>query len=203
MKKRMICIFVLFAAVLTLTLSAAALLQRDQQRLAEKLIRLHVVARSDSAHDQAVKLAVRDAVLAETERLTAGTAAPRAELAAGLDEIAHAAEQTLTALGEDAQVQVRLGKERFSTRVYDTFSLPAGVYESLRVTIGEGNGHNWWCVVFPSLCMTASMDELELAAEAAGFSDQELRLITGEGGGYVVRFKLLELLQQLKAALFS
>lgn len=203
MKKRMICIFVLFAAVLTLTLSAAALLQRDQQRLAEKLIRLHVVARSDSAHDQAVKLAVRDAVLAEAERLTAGTAAPRAALAAGLDEIAHAAEQTLTALGEDAQVQVRLGKERFSTRVYDTFSLPAGVYESLRVTIGEGNGHNWWCVVFPSLCMTASMDELELAAEAAGFSDQELRLITGEGGGYVVRFKLLELLQQLKAALFS
>ncbi len=199
----MICIFVLFAAVLTLTLSAAALLQRDQQRLAEKLIRLHVVARSDSAHDQAVKLAVRDAVLAEAERLTAGAAAPRAALAAGLDEIAHAAEQTLTALGEDVQVQVRLGKERFSTRVYDTFSLPAGVYESLRVTIGEGNGHNWWCVVFPSLCMTASMDELELAAEAAGFSGQELRLITGEGGGYVVRFKLLELLQQLKAALFS
>lgn len=203
MKKRMIYIFAAFAAVLTLTLSAAALLQRDQQRLAEKLIRLHVVARSNSAHDQAVKLAVRDAVLAEAEKLTAGTDAPRAALAAGLDEIARAAERTLAVLGEDAQVRVRLGKEEFSTRVYDTFALPAGVYESLRVTIGEGNGHNWWCVVFPSLCMTASMDELELAAEAAGFSGQELRLITGESGGYVVRFKLLELLQQLKTTLFS
>lgn len=203
MRKRMICILSVFTAVLTLTLSAAALLQRDQQRLAEKLIRLHVVARSDSAHDQAVKLAVRDAVLAEAEKLTAGTDAPRAALAAGLDEIARAAERTLAALGEDAQVRVRLGKEQFSTRVYDTFALPAGVYESLRVTIGEGNGHNWWCVVFPSLCMTASMDELELAAEAAGFSGQELRLITGESGGYVVRFKLLELLQQLKTTLFS
>ena len=77
----------------------------------------------------------------------------------------------------------------------------AGIYESLRVTIGEGEGHNWWCVVFPSICLTASMDELELAAQTAGFSDGEIRLITGADEGFVLKFRALELLQRLKALL--
>ena len=98
---------------------------------------------------------------------------------------------------------MQLGKEVFPTREYDTFKLPAGVYESLRVSIGEAEGHNWWCVVFPSICLTASMDELEQAAEAAGLTDSELLLITGESEGYVLKFKVLELLQQLKAAIFG
>ena len=118
-----------------------------------------------------------------------------------LDEIAQAAQTCLSELGEDAPVRVRLGKELFPTREYETFALPAGVYESLRVTIGEGEGHNWWCVVFPSICLTASMDELELAAQTAGFSDGEIRLITGADEGFVLKFRALELLQRLKALL--
>ena len=194
--RRKIYIWVLILAVLIT--GGLAVLQTAQQQLAGKLIRLHVVARSDSPHDQQVKLSVRDAVLAAAGRLIDGAPDPRAALAAGLDEIALVAQKRLCELGEDAQVRVRLGRERFPTREYDTFSLPAGVYESLRVTIGDGEGHNWWCVVFPSICLTASMDELEQAAQTAGFTDGEIRLITGEDEGFALKFKLLELLQKLK-----
>lgn len=184
-----------------LMLLSALALQAEQVRLSQKLIRLHVVAASDSAHDQAVKLSVRDAVLAQADTLMRGKQDARAALANGLDSLAQAAQTRLTELGEEKTVTVRLGKERFPTREYDTFALPAGVYESLRVTIGEGAGHNWWCVVFPSICLTASMDELELAAQTAGLTQGELRLITGEEKGFVLKFRALELLEKLKAFL--
>ena len=196
MKKRVISIVLLFAAVLGVALCAA--LQLSQQRLSGKLIRLHVVANSDSAVDQAVKLRVRDAVLLQAQRILAGADEPRGALSDNLDKIASSARQTLDSLGCREPVRVSLGKELFPTREYETFSLPAGVYESLRVSIGEGAGHNWWCVVFPSICMTASMDDLTEAAEAAGFTDGEIRLITEENEGYHLKFKTLELFQKLK-----
>lgn len=173
-------------------------MQAQQARLSSKLIRLHVVAQSDSAHDQAIKLRVRNAVLARAEQLMEGAEDAHAALKAGLPEIAQAAEETLLELGETRTVRVRLGKERFPTREYETFALPAGVYESLRVTIGDGKGHNWWCVVFPSICLTASMDEMELAAQVAGITDGELRLITGDTMDFRLKFRTLELLEKIK-----
>ena len=151
---------------------SAAVLQTEQQKLSEKLIRLHVVANSDSAHDQQIKLRVRDAILEKTQPLLRGADDPCGALEAHLDEIAQAAQTCLSELGEDAPVRV-----------------------------GQGEGHNWWCVVFPSICLTASMDELELAAQTAGFSDGEIRLITGADEGFVLKFRALELLQRLKALL--
>lgn len=177
-------------------------LQRSQQALAEKLIRLHVVANSDTEADQQQKLLVRDAVLSAAEKLMQDAEDPKEALKAGLDDMARAAEKTLRASGCTDAVRVRLGKEVFPTRDYETFSLPAGVYTSLRVELGEGRGHNWWCVIFPSLCMTASMDDLRAAAVSAGFTQGEVSLITEAGGGYVLRFKLLELLQKMKNFLF-
>ena len=99
-------------------------------------------------------------------------------------------------------VQVTMGQERFPTRYYDSFALPAGVYTSLRVTIGDGAGKNWWCVAFPSLCLRAASD-LEEAAAAAGFTEEEIELITGEENGYILKFRILELLEQLKEAIFE
>ena len=100
--------------------------------------------------------------------------------------------------GNGEAVTVSLKKELFPTRDYDTFSLPSGVYTALRVNIGQAQGHNWWCVVFPNLCMTASMEELEDAASVAGLSDGEVRLITEESEGYVLKFKSIEILQSIK-----
>ena len=199
MKKRYItAVCCLLAAVLT---SLCASLQAQQQRLAEKLIRLHVVANSDTREDQRVKLLVRDAVLETANGLLRDAQNPEAALQTGLPELERAANEKLASLGCEETASVSLRRELFPTREYETFALPAGIYESLRVTIGEGEGHNWWCVVFPSICLTASMDELELAAQTAGFSDGEIRLITGADEGFVLKFRALELLQRLKALL--
>ena len=82
---------------------------------------------------------------------------------------------------------MELGRETYPTREYETFSLPAGVYTSLRITLGAGGGRNWWCVVYPPLC-TAGVE----TAQEAALSDDDIKLITGDGGGYVLRFRLLE-----------
>ena len=139
--------------------------------------------------EQAVKLQVRDAVLAYLEpQLADVTDIGAAEqlIAGDLDGIARAAQ---AAAGERL-VRVTLGPEHYPTRDYGTFALPAGVYTSLRVTLGAGAGHNWWCVIFPPLCAQAA-GLSEQAVQA--LSDDDVRLVTESDGGYVVRFRLLEL----------
>lgn len=173
-----------------------------QERLAEKTVRLHVVANSDSEEDQAQKLAVRDAVLPVIAELTADCIdAQQAKevLSAHLPEIRAAA---LSASGGQA-VTASLTDEAFPTRNYDTFTLPAGTYPSLRIRIGASQGHNWWCVVFPSLCTAATSDALEQCAAVGGFDETETELITGGEEAYKIRFKCFEWLQDLIAFLQS
>ena len=184
--------FILFAAALLAGLTAtAAAIQMDQQVLASKLVRLHVVANSDSQQDQELKLKVRDAVLDVAGGLNI------TELENSIPQIRTAARDCLRTLGSSYSVDVSLLPERFPTRYYDTFSLPSGVYTALRVTIGEGAGQNWWCVTFPSICFQASIDDLKTTAAAAGFSSEEIALITGDNE-YVLKFKSIELLDALK-----
>ena len=198
MKKRISALILI--ATLALGLLGCAVLQAGQRQLAAKLIRLHVVANSDSDEDQAVKLRVRDAVLQAAQPYVTGPDAEGA-LAENLGALERAAAKALRSLGREDAVSVTLQNEAFPTRAYETFSLPAGVYRTLRVTIGAGDGHNWWCVVFPTLCTAASLDELETAAAAGGFSEGEVKLITGAEDGYVLKFRILELLEALKARL--
>ena len=131
----------------------------------------------------------RDAVLAYLEPQLQGVTdigAAEQIIAGDLDGIARAAQ---TAAGE-RPVRVTLGAEHYPTRDYGTFALPAGVYTSLRVTLGAGEGHNWWCVIFPPLCaQAAGLSEQTVQA----LSDDDVRLVTESDGGYVVRFRLLEL----------
>ena len=199
MKKRIIPL--ILTALCVLTLITGAVLARQQQTLAGKLVRLHVVANSDSDDDQAAKLRVRDAVLDMTQTILRDADDPVAALGAHLAEIEQAAGEALRENGSALPVTVALQNELFPRRDYDTFSLPAGVYRTLRVTIGAGEGHNWWCVVFPALCMSASADELEQAAETAGITDSELRLITEDGAAYKLKFRTVELFEQLREKL--
>ena len=197
MKKRIISLVLLGISVLTVT--ACAALQAQSQRMAEKIIRLHVVANSDSDVDQAVKLRVRDAVLREAQNVLSDASDAKQAITAQLPALEAAANAELRRQGSGDTACVSFRRELFPTRDYDTFSLPSGVYQSLRVTIGKGEGHNWWCVVFPTLCTAASFDEFESAAASGGFTDGELRLITGADEGYVLKFKTLEWLEKLKA----
>ena len=99
--------------------------------------------------------------------------------------------------------KVSLRRELFPTRDYETFRLPAGVYRTLRVTIGAGEGHNWWCVVFPALCLPANAEDFEAVCEAAGFTEGEISALTEDSGEIEVEFKTLELLGKLKKILWD
>ena len=173
----------------------------DSRELREGLLRLHVVGASDSQEDQEVKLLVRDAVLASLEEGLADLTDPEAAydyVARMLPKVKAAADRCLQEAGFSDTVTVSLTEEAFPTRNYDTFSLPAGVYQALRVVIGEGEGKNWWCVVFPQLCM-AGEDFVETAS-VAGLSPELTGTLEGE---YEIRFWLLEKWGEMKNRIFQ
>ena len=186
MKRSTICLLSLLFALAATAAWAAADAHETQENLAGKLIRLHVLANSDSQADQAVKLQVRDAVLEAAE----------AQLTELLPELEAMASSALAENGFDYPVQAALTWEDYPTREYDTFTLPAGRYLSLRVRLGEGAGQNWWCVVFPPLCLSATTEDFTDSAQTAGMTEEEVALITQESEGYVVRFKIIELVEQ-------
>lgn len=175
-------------------------LHREQTQIAEQVLRLHIVANSDTASDQELKLAVRDALLPEIRRLT-GACQTRSQaekaVADAFSLLRQTAVQTLRDRGCADPVELTLGTEQFPGRDYETFSLPAGAYRTLRVTIGSGQGHNWWCVAFPALC-DAAASELDQALEAVRLSGTERDLITGEDLTVELKFRSLELWNKLR-----
>ena len=199
-KSRLHAVELLLLTAVGVFLLSGALSLQTQSALADKVVRLHVLANSDSEADQSLKLTVRDAVLAETEVLLEGvenrdTAAQ--VLRAQLPQLRRTAERTMAEQGSHYPVEVRLETAEFPTKTYDGFALPAGEYLALRVLIGEAAGQNWWCVVFPPLC-SAAASEVGETAVAAGLSGEQVRLITEEEG-YVLKFKCVELWQQLRS----
>lgn len=182
-------------AALCLALCAGTWAQGRQAALSSRLVRLHVIAASDDEYEQALKLRVRDAVLEYLEPELAGvedSAAARERISGLLSGIARAA----ASAAEGRGVTVTLSREDYPTRQYEGFALPAGEYDSLRVIIGEGQGRNWWCVVFPPLC-TDSVGNTEVLAAMSG---DDYGIIS-ESEGYELRFRTLELWGELRAML--
>lgn len=181
---------------LSVTLLWGAVSLHRQETLSRKMIRLHVIANSDSDADQALKLRVRDAVLTRaTELLTQSedVADAWARLDTSLPDLERAAS---AGCGGAYPVRAELGEAEFPLKEYDGFALPAGRYPALRVVIGKGAGRNWWCVVYPPLC-TAACTDMEQVAIDAGLSGDDVKLITEEDG-YVLRFRAVELWQRLR-----
>ena len=180
-----------------------ARLDGAQAALADRVIRLHVLANSDSAEDQALKLRVRDRVLAEAETcLTPGITREETEelLRAHLYDLAAAGAEVVGAAGYDYPVTASLVHNYwFPTKTYTDFALPAGQYTALRIEIGAGAGQNWWCVVFPPLCLGSVTETVEDAAAAGAFTEGQVSLITGESEGYLVKFKAIELWEEFMA----
>ena len=197
------CLKRLGICLLTVCLLWGFLIVADKQTLQNELIRLHVVAASDSEYDQALKLQVRDAVvnsLQENMQNVADAAQAKAYLQENLPKIEALANRVLREVGCSDVATVSLQLEEFATRYYDTFTLPAGIYEALRITIGEGTGHNWWCVVFPTLCVGATVEEFEETAQCAGLSDSLTAALAGDED-YEIRFFLLGALGRLETFL--
>ena len=176
---------------LCISLCACTWAEGRRQVISSGLIRLHVIAASDDDAEQALKLRVRDDVLEylspKLDEVSDSDEA-RQIIKSELPNIRKAAERS----AEGREIQVSLSEEYYPTREYESFSLPAGRYQSLRVIIGEGEGHNWWCVVFPPLCISAA--EQEKAMDA--MSDEERGIIT-EAEGYEIKFRLVELWGEL------
>ena len=190
--------------VIFLSVFCAGIL-RDRAALNRNILRLHVVAASDSREDQEVKLQVRDAILDYCGGELASVQDPEAAkvyLLENLSAMEAVANDTLRNAGFPDTARVTLCREAFDTRHYDTFSLPAGVYESLRVTIGPGQGHNWWCVVFPTLCLPETSEGFEEVAAEAGMEAALACALAGEEG-YEVRFFLLDVLGRLENMWFE
>jgi len=172
----------------------------QQTELSGKMIRLHVIANSDTAEDQQLKLAVRDeilrratAILEQAEDMTAA----QQRLREALPELEQEARAVMTEAGYSYTVSARLEETEFPRKLYEGFALPGGKYLALRVIIGAGAGENWWCVVFPPLCTTAATDWEETAI-CAGLEEEDISLITEETPGYVLKFRSLELWEEFR-----
>ena len=158
----------------------------------ENLIRFHVLANSDSEEDQALKLKVRDKVISYLKpKLEDSESISQSEkiILNEKDKLMDICKETIKQNGYNYDVSINLGYSKFPTKQYSSVVLPAGEYKSLKIIIGKGQGKNWWCVVFPSLCLSAVTEE---SLQTAGLSHQEYALISEESQPYTIRFKAVE-----------
>ena len=172
---------------------------RQADNLYGSVIRIHVLANSDEKADQERKLLVRDRILSFVkENFSESTSRKEAaeEIEKNIPQIISLAEDTLKEAGSDEKVEAVLDREYYPTRQYEDFALPAGEYLSLRVMIGEASGQNWWCVLFPPICINSAL-ETDEALMKAGMSEKNVSTVTKKKG-YVYRFKILELWQKSK-----
>ena len=159
-----------------------------------------MLANSDSEEDQALKLKVRDSILDQMEDSMKNCTTvedAKKSLEESKDEILNTAKNCINSLGYDYDVVVELGEEQYPTRVYENVSLPAGAYYSVRVKIGEGEGKNWWCVLFPPLCVSSAIADNKDELASVGLTPNEVNILTNsEEPEYEIKFKFLEFLKK-------
>ncbi len=175
-----------------------------EEQIYDSVLRLHVLANSDSEQDQALKLCVRDRVIELSDKLcsNAGSLDAAAQIVLeNMENIYDVAKAEITRLGYDYEVEIRLSREQYPRKTYASLCFPSGEYLSLQVLIGNAEGQNWWCVLYPPLCLDAasSYENNEDAFIAVGLTEQQYKIITEtKNPTYRARFKILELLNSGK-----
>ncbi len=167
------------------------------ERISDDVFRLHILANSDSKEDQQLKLKVRDAVLAESQSLFLGCSSLNEIIGVcrkNLDFFAETARKCILENGYDYDVNVFVDREYFNTREYESITLPSGIYNALKIEIGEAKGKNWWCVMFPAICLSA-VSESEINDV---LDDEEIKLINSDNK-YEIRFKIVEIYEKIKS----
>lgn len=185
--EKSICLAMILAVLFSFTGFAA-----QCEDIPEHVLRLHVLANSDSQEDQTLKLQVRDRILQESAGMLDGVRnkeEAEQRIRETLPALQRAAEDEIEQRGYTYPVTVELEQTYFPTREYEQVTLPAGTYEALRVCIGAAEGHNWWCVIFPSLCLPAVSED---SLAAAGLSQQDYALIQEETPAYTFQFHVVE-----------
>ncbi len=190
-------ISVAFALIIAVVFSVVGF-GKECEDIRDDVVRLHILANSDSEADQQVKLAVRDALLNSGKEIFNGslnvnTASEMLE--AQKAELIAVANNVLKENGFDYTAQIFLTEEYFTTRTYENFTMPAGEYMALKVILGNGEGHNWWCVMFPPLCLPAASENADIDAV---FGEDGADIIQS-GAKYEMRFKIVELIESIKS----
>ena len=168
----------------------------------ESVVRLHILADSNSKIDQEVKLKVRDALLEKNTQLLSNKVTPEnAEeyFKQSKDELEKCANEVLKENGFDYTAKITLGKEYYTTRVYENLTFPAGTYTSIKVVLGSGEGKNWWCVMFPPLCVPVATGGVETDDGVAleEYLDENGKRIVESNGKFKVGFKIVEIYERL------
>lgn len=187
---------ILVALVICCALNITAF-SKQCDSIRDKMLRMHVIANSDSDADQQLKLKVRDAVLiAGKEIFNGSVTANEAEekILPHIETLKQTALQVINDEGYDYDVRITVQKEYFATRTYEnSVTLPAGYYTAVKVIIGEGAGQNWWCVMFPPMCLPAADAECEISDV---LTDDETEIVTGTQK-YQFKFKIVEIIESL------
>ncbi len=186
----------ILAALILTSMFGVVSFSKECDGIRQKMLRMHVIANSDSDDDQALKLKVRDAVLNCGKELFDGSVTAdqaKEKIMPHIEEIEEAALSVIHQEGYDYTVKVTVEDEYFDTRTYDgSVTLPAGIYTAVKVIIGEGNGKNWWCVMFPPMCLPAASAECEVSDV---LTSKESDIVTNNKK-YKVRFKLVEIYER-------
>ena len=190
-------ISVLVGLILTILVGGVTTFAADCNQIREDVLRLHILANSDSEEDQALKLKVRDRILTEmgsTFETPETLEEAKNSAADHLKQVKEIAQDEIARNGYGYTVNAEIVNMYFTTRQYDTFTLPAGMYDAVRITIGKAEGKNWWCVLYPPLCLPAAQPQEALEK---GFNEDEADLVT-KSPKYEVRFAVVEWFEDLK-----
>ena len=167
-------------------------------KIYDDTLRLHILALSDSDKDQEIKLIIRDRVLEKYAQELKGADNIEDALKSTsllLEDIKFDVDLWLSEFYDDVSSEVYLTEEWYDTREYENFTLPKGYYRSLKIVIGDGNGKNWWCVMYPPLCLDIATEDAERDDGIVDYTKEEISLISGRG--YNVKFKLLEFISDI------
>ncbi len=194
-KKLDIALFI--GIIIAILVSSTNTFATDLEGISDNVLRLHILANSNSDEDQALKLKVRDEILKESSELfTEGKSRLEVEklVLDNMDKIQKIAEKVIADNGYNYPVKCELTHMNFDTRVYDNITLPAGDYDALRITIGSAQGKNWWCVMYPSLCVAPSIKNSDLQT----FSKSQVKVLK-QPAKYQVRFKCVDVFNSIKS----
>lgn len=186
-------------AVIISCLVSLAGFYKNCEKIEDSVFRLHIIANSDSPEDQQQKLRVRDEILEYTRPIFENCSTKEESIRAAqenIDQIKQAAKKAAESCGGSYPVEAYVTNMTFDTRVYDDFTLPAGKYDALRIVLGEGKGHNWWCVLYPAVCVGSSSADISSA-----LGEEETDIVTGSDR-YTVRLKIVEWFEEI-ASLFG
>ena len=184
-------LFLTFTIILGIAQPVVAAVKTSED-ISNKVFRLHILANSNSTEDQNTKLMLKNFILENSEDVIGGKTLDEAISNAKKNrkEITEMCNEYLKSIGIDYKVVVSVVKEYFKTRVYDDFTLPAGKYNSLKIELGEAKGHNWWCIVFPSVCLSACTESIN-----DYLNEDEMKLVSNT---YSPKFKVVEIYESAK-----